>query len=683
MYLLVLFFPLISFLTLSCFGRFIGKDGIITIALMCMFLAVTCSMFCFIEVGFFGYFCIIPLLSWFNLNILNLFWCFYFDTLTVIMLFVVTFISFLVHFYSISYMEKDPHFIRFISYLSLFTFFMLILVTAGNYVQFFLGWEGVGLCSYLLVNFWFTREQANKAAMKAIILNRVGDFFFLLALLLIFFCFKTFDFLVLYSISEGFEFISFNLNNTNYSIMTFISFFLFLAAVGKSAQIGLHTWLPDAMEGPTPVSALIHAATMVTAGIFLILRSTFILEYSEFNLTLITLFGGLTALFASTTGLFQNDLKKVIAYSTCSQLGYMFLACGSSNYSVAMFHLYNHAFFKALLFLGAGVVIHGLNDEQDMRKMGGLFYLLPFTFVTMFVGSIALSGFPYLTGFFSKDIILETICYKYNFDAFFCYILAALAAFFTSFYSFRLLVLTFLSEYKGSKKIFFNVHEGDFFLWFPLFVLSFFTIFIGFISKDLFIGFGTSFWLNSFIFSNFFLESSEFLPTYIKLLPLIFSFLGIILSIFFYTYSLTFSLKLFNLTLSFKNVLLKNIFIFFNKKWFFDIIYNKLIVYFILFMGYEYTFKIIDRGLIENVGPLGIIRFFFYLTNSFSLLQTGFIYHYFFIIFFGSLLLIFFFYLYIYNVFFSLSFIILLLGMVILNLIFLKKIKIIPFILFK
>jgi NADH-ubiquinone oxidoreductase chain 5 len=676
MYLLVLFFPFISFLTLSCFGRLIGKNGITIIALMCMFLSVICSIFCFIEVGFFGYFCIIPLISWFNLNIFNLDWCFYFDTLTVTMLFVVTFISLLVHFYSISYMEQDPHFIRFISYLSLFTFFMLILVTSGNYVQFFLGWEGVGLCSYLLVNFWFTREQANKSAMKAIIVNRVGDFFFLLSLILIFFCFKTFDFLVLYSVSEDFEFLSFNLNNNNYNLMSFISFFLFLAAVGKSAQVGLHTWLPDAMEGPTPVSALIHAATMVTAGIFLILRSTFILEYSEFNLTLITLFGGLTALFASTTGLFQNDLKKVIAYSTCSQLGYMFIACGSSNYSVAMFHLYNHAFFKALLFLGAGVVIHGLNDEQDMRKMGGLFYLLPFTFVTMFVGSIALAGFPYLTGFFSKDIILETICYKYNFDSFFCYILAAIAAFFTSFYSFRLLVLTFLSEYKGSKKIFFNVHEGNFFLWFPLFILSFFTIFIGFISKDLFIGFGNGFWLNSFIFSNFFLESSEFLPTYIKILPLIFSFLGIILSVFFYTYSLTFSLKIFNLTLSYKNKLLKNVFIFFNKKWFFDIIYNKIIVYFILFIGYEYTFKIIDRGVIENLGLLGIVRFFFFLSTSFSKLQTGFLYHYFFVLCFGSLSLIFFFYLYTYNIFFSFLFIILLFGIFVLNLSFFKKINI-------
>lgn len=645
MYLLTIYFPLISFLILSIVGRFLGTKNSIIIALLCLFCTFIVSVFTFYEVALNGYICTLKLSSWFTSGLLKIEWGFLFDVLTVLMLCVVSLVSFLVHTYSIAYMSSDPHVIRFMSYLSLFTFFMLILVTSDNYVQLFLGWEGVGLCSYLLVNFWFTREQANKSAMKAIIVNRIGDFFFLLALLLIFFVFKSFDFLVINSISNEFEFFTFYLFGRNINILTCISFFIFLAAVGKSAQLGLHTWLPDAMEGPTPVSALIHAATMVTAGIFLVLRSSFILEFSEYALMFITIFGAMTAIFASTTGLFQNDLKKVIAYSTCSQLGYMFFACGSSNYSVAMFHLFNHAFFKALLFLGAGVVIHALNDEQDMRKMGGLYRLMPFTFVTMFVGSIALAGFPFLSGFYSKDIILETICLKFNFDSIFAYILASIATFFTSFYSFRLIVLVFLGEFKGSKQIIFKlVHDAPFLLGFPLFILSFFSIFVGFICKDMFLGFGTNFWLNSFSTSNYFIETSEFLPLYVKLLPFVFSFLGIILSLYVYTTSFTYIYNFFLLYKNCLNILLKNFYVFFSKKWYFDMFYNQLVVKNILYSGYNYTFKFIDRGVIEIFGPLSLVRFFFNLSNKVSKLQTGFLYHYFFVIIITILLFLFLFF---------------------------------------
>jgi NADH-ubiquinone oxidoreductase chain 5 len=644
MYLLSIFFPLISFLSLILFGRFVGKYGAIIIALFCMFFSFFISLILFFEVGLKGYICNLKLSSWFDSGLLNISWGFFFDILTINMLFVVTFISFLVHLYSVSYMGDDPHVIRFISFLSLFTFFMLILVSADNYVQFFLGWEGVGLCSYLLVNFWFTREQANKAAMKAIIVNRIGDFFLLLALLVIFYSFKTFDFIIINALTIEFEFFTFSFLDYNLKVLNLISFFLFLAAVGKSAQIGLHTWLPDAMEGPTPVSALIHAATMVTAGIFLLLRSSFILEYSTITLSFVTIFGALTAIFASTTGLFQNDLKKVIAYSTCSQLGFMFFSCGSSNYSLAMFHLFNHAFFKALLFLGAGVVIHALNDEQDMRKMGGIYKVLPFTYTSMLVGSIALAGFPFLTGFYSKDLILEIIVIKYNYDAFFAYVLASLATFFTSFYSFRLLVLSFLVNYKGARVLIYKAHESSIFMSFPLLLLAFFSIFIGFLCKDLFLGFGTNFWLNSFFIENYFVETSEFLPIYIKLLPFFFSSFGIILAIFVYNYSFTYIFRFFILFNNNFNIINKNIYFFFAKKWYFDLIYSKYIVKFFLYISHKFTFKLIDRGVIEYFGPLSLVRKIFLLSNSVIKVQTGYLYHYFIIFILG-----FFFFLYLYQ----------------------------------
>lgn len=359
------------------------------------------------------------------------------------MIIVVTSISMLVHLYSTAYMSHDPYILRFMSYLSSFTFCMLLLVTSSNYVQLFIGWEGVGLCSYLLINFWFTRILANKAALKAMIVNRIADVFFILAILIIFLTFKTTDFKVVFTLvpfisNELYVFLGYECLKIN-----IIAFFLFIGAIGKSAQFGLHTWLPDAMEGPTPVSSLLHAATMVTAGVFLILRSSLIFEYSELALNLLVLIGGITALFAGIISISSYDIKKIIAYSTCSQLGYMFFICGLSNYPLAFFHLWNHAFFKALLFLSAGSLIHGFFDEQDMRRMGRLRDILPFTYICFIIGSLAIMGFPFLTGFYSKDLILEFAYSRYIVNALFVYFLGLMAAVCTAIYSIRLLYFVF------------------------------------------------------------------------------------------------------------------------------------------------------------------------------------------------------------------------------------------------
>jgi proton-translocating NADH-quinone oxidoreductase chain L len=640
MYILVLLLPLISFLTLMCFGRFLGKKGSIFVTIACMFVTLIFSVFIFCEVGLMGYVCTLKIANWLSSGVLNIKFGLLFDSLTATMLLVVVLISFLVHIYSISYMENDPYIIRFISFLSLFTFFMLVLITADNYVQLFLGWEGVGLCSYLLVNFWFTREQANKSAMKAIIVNRVGDFFLFLGLLCIFFVFRTFDFAIINSIALEFEFLSIKFFGMDVRCLDMIAFFLFGAAVGKSAQVGLHTWLPDAMEGPTPVSALIHAATMVTAGIFLVLRSSFLFEFSQDVLNLITFFGTVTAVLASTSGIFQYDIKKVIAYSTSSQLGYMFLACGTSNYTIAIFHLFNHAFFKALLFLGAGSVIHGLNDEQDMRKMGGLYNVMPLTFISMLIGTVALIGLPFLTGFYSKDIIIETLLYKYNLNFFFGCFLACIVTFFTSFYSFRLLILVFMLDYRGAKGLFFKVHDCSYLMAFPLILLSVLTIFVGFCTKDLFIGIASNFWQQAFIFHNDFSESSEFIKITFKLIPFYGTMMGIFLSMLVYQGLFFYKRGLFFLSSIGCNYTLKNIYFFFGKKWFFDFFYNKYIAKFSLYLGYDFVFKTIDRGIIEFFGPLGLVRNFFFLSNQISKIQTGYIYHYFIVKFVGLCLFI-------------------------------------------
>ena len=435
--------------------------------------------------------------SWISSDTFQVNWAFYVDNLTMTMLLVVNIVSALVHLYSMDYMSHDPHLPRFMSYLSLFTFFMLMLVTGDNFVILFLGWEGVGLCSYLLISFWYTRLQANKAAIKALIVNRVADLALTIGMVLIFFVFNSLDFHVVFPLAPFFVNSTFVFLGYDLPVLTSICSLLFIGAMGKSAQIGLHTWLPDAMEGPTPVSALIHAATMVTAGVFLIIKCSPLFEYVPTVLSMITLVGATTAFFSATIGLVQNDIKKVIAYSTCSQLGYMVFACGLSNYHVSLFHLANHAFFKALLFLSAGAIIHSLSNEQDMRKYGGLLSLLPYTATMLLIGSLSLMGFPFLTGFYSKDLILELALTKYTLEGSFAYCLGLITAFFTSFYSFRVFYMTFLYRTNTYRAVISHVHELPWKMALSLAVLSLGSIFLGYFAKDLFIGLGTDFWNHS------------------------------------------------------------------------------------------------------------------------------------------------------------------------------------------
>ena len=624
MYLSIIFLPFIGAIIAGFFGRYLGKQGSVIITTVLLIISSLFSFIVFYEITLSHSVCSLKLFSWMESNTLLISWGFLFDSLTATMLIVVTFVSSLVHIYSIGYMSEDPHLPRFMSYLSLFTFFMLMLVTADNYVQMFLGWEGVGLASYLLINFWHTRIQANKAAMKAMIVNKIGDFGLSLGIALIFFSFQTFDFsiifnLVPYMLHEKFIFFGLEVDK-----LTLISLLLFVGAIGKSAQIGLHTWLPDAMEGPTPVSALIHAATMVTAGVFVILRSSPLLEYSNMSLFIIGTIGCLTAFMAATIGVVQNDLKKVIAYSTCSQLGYMIFACGLSNYTISLFHLMNHAFFKALLFLSAGSVIHALADEQDMRKMGGLVKAVPVTYIMIMIGSLALMGFPFLTGFYSKDILLELTFGTYHFTGIFSYWLGTLSAFFTSFYSIRLIYLTFLKINNNTHSIISNAHESSLVMLLPLLILSIGSIFIGFIAKDLFLGLGVDTWNNALFqeISHVSYFEAEFLPFYIKLIPFIFSISGVLLAMLLY--------NIYEKFFSTINIYTQIYFIysFFVKKWYFDIIYNTFIVKNVLYFGYNVSFKMLDRGIIELIGPLGVVRGLKILIKKVSNLQSGLIYHY-------------------------------------------------------
>jgi len=627
LYLVLVFLPLIGCLLSLLFGRTIGGNGSAIITTMLLFLTFLLSLVAFYEVILCGSPCYFSILPWMDSGMFTPQWGFFFDSLTCIMLVVITCISSLVHLYSINYMSEDPHLSRFMSYLSLFTFFMIILVTGDNFVQLFVGWEGVGLCSYLLINFWHTRIQANKAAIKAMLVNRVGDVGLALGIFVFFYFFQSVDFSTLFALAPLFKDVTFNFLGIDFNIITLGTFFLFIGAVGKSAQLGLHTWLPDAMEGPTPVSALIHAATMVTAGVFLISRCSPLFEYSATTLMVVTIVGSLTAIFGASTALVQNDIKRVIAYSTCSQLGYMILICGLSHYSIGVFHLFNHAFFKALLFLGAGSVIHAMGDEQDLRRMGGLRKLLPFSYTIMVIGSFSLMGFPFLTGFYSKDAILEIAFSKYSVLGHFAYTLGCLTAFFTSFYSIRLIYLVFINKTNAYKQIIKGAHEGSILMYLPLFLLTIGSIFFGFFFKDLFIGLGTNMWGNAlFILPSHvnFIEG-EFLPTYIKLLPNIFVFGGALLSYFSYRYfqSTLLDFKLRN----------KVIFTFLSKKWFFDRIYNSIIVQPFLIFAFHTTYKGIDKGFLELIGPRGLSRNVYNFSLFLSTLHSGFISHYAFIMF--------------------------------------------------
>lgn len=525
-------------------------------------------------------------------EILTVHWAMLFDSLTVSMLLAVLVVSSLVHLFSTDYMATDPHNQRFFAYLSLFTFFILVLVTGSNYPVLFLGWEGIGICSYLLIGFWYTRLQANKSAIKALVVNRVGDMFLSIAFFTIFLVFGSLDYATISTLTPI----------MNESSLTLIGILLLLAAIGKSAQLGLHTWLPDAMEGPTPVSALIHAATLVTAGVYLLLRSSPILEYAPMVLVVITWVGALTAFFAASTGLLQNDLKRVIAYSTCSQMGYLFIACGLSQYDIALFHLVNHAFFKALLFLAAGAVLHSVYDTQDMRRLGGLIGLLPFTYTAILVGSLSLMALPWITGYYSKEVILLAAYGQYHISGSIAYWLGTISASLTAFYSLRLISLTFLTTPNASKIVYSTAHDAPPIVIIPLVSLGLLAIFFGYIARDAYIGIGTDFLAESVYIhpSHILMVETEFSPSLrIKILPTVLTLIGAMCALVLYN----FLPKI--LVLLTKYNVGRQLYAFFNGKYFVDIVYTQYIINTSLGLAYIIS-KVVDRGIVEIIGPNGL-----------------------------------------------------------------------------
>lgn len=622
MYLLLVFLPLVGMLFAGIGGQWRGSQGAARLTTAGVALSFLLSLYAFYEVALCQSPCIVRIGPWITTESTTIYWGFLFDSLSCVRLIVVTSISTLVHFYSTEYRSQDPHLTRFRSYLSFFTFFRLILVTAENLVQRFVGWEGVGLCSYLLINFWFGRLQANKSAIKAMVINRIGDLGLSIAIYAVYATFSSLDYSVIFSLvptraSSTVSFLSFSVNT-----LDFIVFFRFVGAVGKSAQVGLHTWLPDAREGPTPVSALIHAATRVTAGVFLLCRCSPLLEYAPNRSFYITILGGRTAFLAATTGLLQNDLKRVIAYSTCSQLGYRVFAAGLSGYAISRFHLSNHAFFKALLFLGAGSVIHARADEQDRRKRGGLIKILPITYTVIVVGSLALGGFPFLTGFYSKDVILELAYGSFTIEGRFVHTLGSLAAFFTAYYSTRLLALTFLRPANGYRVVYEHAHESPFPRAFPLVVLSFASIFVGYLTRDRRVGVGTDFWGNSLFTlpSQLYLLEAEWLDSSVKRVPLFFFLGGTTLAFYHYTASFSFlsSLK--------STVVGRALYTFLNRKWFFDKVYNDWVSAPLLRVAYVHTYQNRDRGLLELFGSQGIITTVSNIRYGVERLSLGFVY---------------------------------------------------------
>lgn len=626
MYLLLVFLPLLGSLQAGLLGRFLGGRGGAIVTTASVVTSAALSGLAFYEVALCGSVCSVPLSSWFSSEMFNPSWGFYFDSLTAVMLVVITWVSSLVHLYGISYMSHDPHLPRFMSYLSIFTFFMIMLVTSDNFLQIFFGWEGVGLASYLLINFWFTRLQASKASIKAMLMNRIGDMGLALGIMALFSQCQTVSFASAFACAPFLAETPFLFCNVEMDGLTIVAILLFIGCIGKSAQLGLHTWLPDAMEGPTPVSALIHAATMVTAGVFMIARCSPIFEQAPTALAVVAGLGGLTCFFAATTGLLQNDIKRVIAYSTCSQLGYMVFASGLSQYSVAIFHLANHAFFKALLFLGAGSVIHALSNEQDMRKMGGLAQLLPFTYGMMLIGSLSLVGFPFLTGFYSKDVILEVAYATYSISGNMAYWLGSVCVAMTAYYSFRLVFLSFLAPTNAHKIALQHTHDAPPLMALPLILLAIGSIFLGYLGKEMMIGLATDFWGNALFVlpHNLVLLESEHIPQGIKLLPLLATFLGISLA-----YLL--NCPLFGARKGYRmktGPIGRKIYTMLNKRWFFDKVYNDFIGEEALDFGYSTSWKRLDKGCFEVIGPYGIASIFPSWSRHVSRLQSGVIYHY-------------------------------------------------------
>ena len=557
-------------------------------------------------------------------------WSINVDPLSSVMLVVVTFVSALVHIYSIGYMSHDPHKPRFMSYLSLFTFSMLALVVSDNFLQLFFGWEGVGLCSYLLIGFWYKKETANNAAIKAFIVNRVGDFGLAIGIFLIFFYFGSINFKEVFQLAPQFLEKKFLFFGFETSLITLICLFLFIGAMGKSAQFLLHTWLPDAMEGPTPVSALIHAATMVTAGVFLVVRCSPLFEYSQTALNIVTIVGMTTAIFAASVALVQNDIKKIVAYSTCSQLGYMFFAAGVGAYHVAMFHLFTHAFFKALLFLGSGSVIHAFKNEQDIRNMGGVRKKIPYTYIFMLIGTLALTGFPFLSGFYSKDAIIEFAYLSNSILGNYAYVIGIFTAFLTSIYSWRLFFKTFHGPYNNKKIPINETHESPVVMLIPLFLLAIGAVLAGYIFKETLIGHNSNeFWQSSIFFLN---ETNHgYIPSWFLLITPSLVVIAIPLSFYYFVSNTKFLESLKNTNLPLYNFLL--------NKWYIDELYESIFVIPAKKIG-SFFWKKGDIGTIDRFGPDGISKLVKIISNKAGRFQTGFIYDYAFVMLIGLSILL-------------------------------------------
>jgi NADH-quinone oxidoreductase subunit L len=621
-YGLIVFLPLGAAIIAGFFGKWISDRGAQLVTCFAVSASAVLSLIVFVDIGLGGDTAHVELLRWIDSGSFGVSWALQIDTLTAVMLVVVAGVSALVHWYSIGYMSHDPHIPRFMAYLSLFTFAMLMLVTADNLVQLFFGWEGVGLCSYLLIGFWYKKPAANAAAIKAFIVNRIGDFGFAIGIFGIFFVFGSVDYETIFAAAPEIAGKSFEFLGLELDIITTLTFLLFVGAMGKSAQIGLHTWLPDAMEGPTPVSALIHAATMVTAGVFMVVRMSPLFEFAPITLGIITVVGATTAIFAATVGMVQNDIKRVIAYSTCSQLGYMFFAIGVSAYGAAMFHLFTHAFFKALLFLGAGSIIHAMSDEQDMRKMGGLYTMLPLTYVLMWIGSLSLAGMPVFAGFFSKDIILEVAYAAQSNVGEYAFYLGLFVAFLTAFYSWRVIFMTFHGKSRGDIKIMANVLEAPRSMAIPMIILALGAIFAGLVATGWFVGDGAEdFWRESIfvLAENDPLEAAHHLGWTVKASPTVIGLLGILLAWYLYVRR-TSAPAIIAASHSWLYQFLLN-------KWYFDEAYEFLFVRPAKYLG-RLFWQTGDGKIIDGFGPDGIASTVINFARRASFVQTGFVYHY-------------------------------------------------------
>ena len=660
MYQAIVFLPLLGFLIVGLFGNSLGAKASEYITSGFMVVAALLSWVAFYQVALGdGQAFTVPVLRWIEAGALDAAWALRIDTLTVVMLVVVNTVSCLVHIYSIGYMHHDPHRPRFFAYLSLFTFAMLMLVTSDNLVQMFFGWEGVGLASYLLIGFWYHKPSANAAAIKAFVVNRVGDFGFALGIFGVFVLFGSVNFDTIFANAATYlpaaseaahgaapaaeaaghaaeaagpageavlNFLGYQLDKA--SAITIVCLLLFMGAMGKSAQVPLHTWLPDAMEGPTPVSALIHAATMVTAGVFMLARLSPLFELSATALTWVTAIGALTAFFAATVGLVQNDIKRVIAYSTCSQLGYMFAAIGVGFYSAAIFHLFTHAFFKALLFLGSGSVIHAMSDEQDMRRMGGIRKLIPRTYWMMVIGTIALTGVGIpltvigTAGFFSKDAIIEGVFVGHNYIAGMAFVMLVVAACFTSFYSWRLIFMTFHGRPRASHEVMHHVHESPPVMLVPLYILAVGALAAGFVFHDWFIGeHYEAFWKGALFTaeSNHVLHEFHDVPKWVKFSPFVAMLAGFLVAYQFYIRDPAAPVRLAQQ----HHVLYR----FLLNKWYFDELYDFLFVRPAKRLGH-FLWKQGDGAVIDGLGPDGISARVVDVTNRVVKLQSGYLYHY-------------------------------------------------------